>query len=634
MKSLIQSRRFLQADVLAITFCLTWCLLAVAPVVAKEAAEADIKAQPTEKTAEKSADDSKQESGAKKAKAKPKKVRFAHFALEGPLPESAGGSGPFGELETDLRKLVGRFEKAGKDKSIEGVVLDFRGLTIGRGKVDELRSAIKRLQGSGKKVYAQLEIASTADYLVAVACDEVVIPESGFLLLPGVRLEPTFYKGLMTKIGVKPDFLHMGDAKGAGETFTRKKWSEPVRENLDSLAGDLYEQMVETIALDRPVTEANVRKAIDLALLTAAQTKEMGLVDRIAYADELKTSLAESTGADDFVYVLNYGAKNVDTDFSGPTGFFKLMQVIAGGETTKGRRAGKKIAIVYAVGPIMSGESESDLFGVNTVGSTTIVEALAEAERDNEVAAVVLRVDSPGGSAVASDVIWRQTQKMKKPVVASMGDVAASGGYYISMGADKIYAEPGCITGSIGVVSGKFAVKGMYGKLGLTTDLISRGENSGIFSGLRKWNDTERAAMMRMMEDTYAQFTSKAAAGRDMPPEQLKKLAGGKVYTGRQAKRNGLVDETGTLKDAIAEAKKLAGLGDDDKVRIEVLPEPKEFFETLFGGAGKEKEVRISVDGLGLPDELTKAARQWRIWSQVLQREPVGMMLPFDLIVE
>ncbi|MEM6799697.1 MAG: S49 family peptidase, partial [Planctomycetota bacterium] len=207
-------------------------------------------------------------------------------------------------------------------------------------------------------------------------------------------------------------------------------------------------------------------------------------------------------------------------------------------------------------------------------------------------------------------------------------------GYYISMGTDKIFAEPGTITGSIGVVSGKFAMKGMFDKLGLTTDLITRGENSGIFSGMRKWNVSERAAMMRMMEDTYAQFTGKAADGRDMPVDELKKLAGGKVYTGRQAKANGLIDATGTLEDAIAEAKKLAGLTDKDKVRVETLPEPKQFFESLFGDVDQEKEVRISLDGIGVPNEITRAARQLRVWSRILDREPVCVMMPFDLVVE
>ena len=574
-----------------LSIALTIAMLA-SPVRAKDSAavgeqvQSEKNAVSTEKPANKaaSAKQSSKQASEEKApvrkapekKPKPKKIRFAHFVLEGSIPESPGEMGPFGERETDLRKTIGRFARAAKDDSIAGIVLDLRGPAVGRGTVDEIRSAIHAFRKSGKKIYAQLEIASTQDYLIAASCDEVVMPESGFLLLPGVRLEPLFYKGLLTNLGIKAEFLHMGEAKGAGETFTRKKWSDPVRKNLDSLAGDLYEQMIETIALDRPVTEKKVRDSIDLALLTASQAQDAGLIDRIAYPDELRGHLAEETKADKLVYVENYGKKNVDTDFSGPAGFFKLMQAITGGKPTTGRRAGKKIAVVYAVGPIMTGESESGLFSESSVGSTTVVKALADANADEAVAAIVLRVNSPGGSAVASDLIWRKIREIEKPVVASMGDIAASGGYYISMGADKIYAEPAGITGSIGVVTGKFAMKGMFNKVGLSTDLITRGENSGIFTGTRKWNANERAAMMRMMEDTYAQFTSKAAAGRDMPLDQLKQLAGGKVYTGRQAVANGLIDATGTLNDAIASAKQLAGLTEEDKVRVETLPQAQE----------------------------------------------------------
>lgn len=571
----------------------------------------------------------------KAAPKKPTKARYAQIVLSQSLPETPGQSGPFADLGVDLRKTLARFKKAAEDDSIDGIVLNLQNPSIGRGKLNELRAAIGKFRQSGKKVHAQLEIATTADYLIASACDEISMPESGFLLLPGVRLEPTFYKGMLSTLGVKAEFLHMGDAKGAGEQFTRKKWSQPVRENMEALAGDLYEQLIETIALDRPVTEEKVREMVDMALLTAAQAKEAGLIDHIAYPDEVRESIAKDSKKDRLVYVQNYGRKDVDTDFSGPAGFFKLMQMMTGGQQTKGRRAGKKIVVVYANGPIMTGKSEQDPFtGAGTIGSTTIVEALREADDDDAVAAIVLRVDSPGGSAVASDLMWRKIQEIQKPVVASMGDVAASGGYYISMGCDKIIAEPGTITGSIGVVSGKFAMKGLYSKLGLTSDLISHGKNSGIFSANRKWNDSERAAMMRMMEDTYEQFTSKAAAGRDMPVEQLKKLASGKVYTGRQAVNNGLVDELGTLDDAIAAAKKLAGLSEDEKVRIENLPEPQEFFEALFGDVGKEKEVRLSIDGLGVPQEWTRAARQIALWARILEREPVGFFMPFDLVIE
>ncbi|MEM6654833.1 MAG: signal peptide peptidase SppA, partial [Planctomycetota bacterium] len=570
-----------------------------------------------------------------KSEATPKaKVRYAQMVLSGEMPELIGEVGPFGDLRTDLRKVLDRFDRAAKDDRIEGIVLDLRSPGIGRGNANELREAIKRFRKSGKKVHAQLEIGTTVDYLIACACDEIVMPESGFLLMPGVRAEPVFYRGLLTKLGVKADFLHMGEAKGAGESFTQKKWSEPVKANLTALLDSMYEQMVDTITHDRPLTEQQAREAIDLGMITAADAKERGLVDRLAYPDELRSSIGDSHADGRLVYVQNYGKKEVDTDFSGPAGFFKLMGMIAGGKSGTKRSSTKKIAVIYAIGPIMTGKSEQDLFGSQTIGSTTIVDALDKANRDDNVAAIVLRVNSPGGSAVASDLIWRKTQEIDKPIVASMGDVAASGGYYISMGADRILCEPSGVTGSIGVVSGKFAVSGMYKKLGLTTDLISRGENSGLFSGLRKWSDSERAAMLRMMEDCYDQFTSKAAAGREMPVEQLKKLAGGKVYTGVQAKANGLIDDTGTLADAIAAAKDLAGIDSDEDVKTMVLPEPVKFFEAVFGNVDKEKEVRLSLDTLGLPKELSRAVGRLNTWRALLEREPVGLFMPYDLVIE
>ena len=195
----------------------------------------------------------------------------------------------------------------------------------------------------------------------------------------------------------------------------------------------------------------------------------------------------------------------------------------------------------------MTGKSESDPFGGEVMGSTTIVEALREANEDKHVVAIVLRIDSPGGSALASDLIWHETQVIKKPIVASMGDVAASGGYYIAMGADKIFAAPGTITGSIGVVGGKLAIRGLYDKLGITTETIERGRNSGIFGSSGKFTESQRAVVTEMMEDIYDQFTTKAAEGRKMPVEKLRELAGGRVYTGRQALENGLVDQLGTL---------------------------------------------------------------------------------------
>jgi protease-4 len=278
----------------------------------------------------------------------------------------------------------------------------------------------------------------------------------------------------------------------------------------------------------------------------------------------------------------------------------------------------------------MTGESQSDPFGGQILGSTTIVEALREANDDDDVVAIVLRIDSPGGSALASDLIWHETQVIEKPIVASMGDVAASGGYYIAMGADRIVAAPGTITGSIGVVGGKLAIRGLYEKIGITTETIERGKNSGIFASSGPFSESERAAVTDLMEDVYGQFTTKAAKGRKMPLDKLRDLAGGRIYTGMQAKENGLVDQLGTLQDAIAEAKQLAGLDKDADVKIEVLPEPTNFFETLFGDQEAEEEVRIGRGLEAIAPELVGVARgAYRL--RAVFDQPAALVLPYQL---
>ena len=597
-----------------------------------EAKPADDKpaAEPAQDTKSAKSEPAKSTAPAKAPEPKRNKVRLAKFILKSSLPESPGQSGPFGDLQLDLRETVSRIDKAAADKSISGAILDIQNPEIGRGKIYELRAAIQRFRAKGKKIYAEVDSAMPADYLVASACDEIIMPETGTIILPGVHAEATFFKGLLEKVGIQADFMHIGDFKGAAEPLTREKYSQPVRENMTALVDSLYDEMVTTVVKDRPLSVAQVKEIIDTGLITAKRAKELGLIDRVAYPDALRHDLAKSYDALPLVYVENYGQKKVDTDFSGPMGFIKLVQAMMGGDSSSKRDQGKKIAVVYAVGEINTGKSVSDPFGSEVMGSTTIIEALREANKDKDVAAIVLRIDSPGGSALASDLIWHETQVIKKPIVASMGDVAGSGGYYIAMGADKIIATPGTITGSIGVVGGKLAIRGLYEKLGITTETIERGRNSGLFSSSGPFTESERKVVRAMMEDAYGQFTSKAAEGRKMPLDKLRKLAGGRVYTGRQALANGLVDQLGSLDDAIGEAKQLAGLDKDAKVTIESLPEPTNFFESLFGELDAEKEVNLGPALAPVAPEMVElAAKAYRL--RAIFRQPAALVMPFDL---
>ncbi len=618
-------------------------LLFTAPVPRLRAAEDDADAKPgATATADKEKDDAKEDEEKDKSKdesdstdAKPraaKKVRLAHIVLEGSLPESPGEFSLFGDLGIDLRKNIARLEKAADDKEIGGIVLVIEA-DLGYGKVNELRDAVKRVQAKGKKVYALLESAMGSQYVLAAACDEIVLPESGEIVIPGIRAEFAFYKDMLAKLGIEADMMHVGDYKGAAEPYTRDSLSEPVRKNMTALIDDLYDDMLSNIASDRDLKVEEVREAVDQGMLMAKDAKAAGLIDRIAYADEFRDVLADEYNAEKLVFVENYAKTKIDADFSGPMGMMKLFETVFSGPGSKSGSGGaSKLALIYCVGPIMSGESQSSLFGDTVMGSTTIVEALQAADKDDDVKAIVMRVDSPGGSALASDLIWRQTQKIKKPIVVSMGDVAGSGGYYISMGADRIYAEPGTITGSIGVVGGKLAMKGLYNWIGMDTESIARGKNSGIFSSTEKFSDSEREVIEGYMKEIYGQFTAKAAKGRGMNVADLEKLAGGQVYTGRVAKRNGLIDEVGTLRDAIQAAKRLAGLDPDQKYELKMLPEAKNPLEELFGGGSRgEKETRLGAAAAGLlqiAPELRGPLRHAAMLQQVM-RDPVALMMPY-----
>ena len=558
-----------------------------------------------------------------------KKVTLAAIKIDGAFPETETQIGLFGELEQSLAKTITRIEKAAEDDDIAGVILRLRGPAIGRGKINELRAAIARARKSGTKVYADLQLAMPADYLIASACDQIIMPPGGALVLPGVRAEVMFFKDLLQKIGIEADFIQVGDFKGAAEPYMRSKMSPQLREQFESLIDDMYQQMIERVAADRKLDPDKVRQLVDQGLFTAAAAKEAGLIDRVAYEDQWKEAIQKENEADKLSVIKNYGKKKMDTEFSGFTGMIKLMNLMMGIESSAGRSRGDKIAVVYAVGAIMSGESEQGLFGGSTLGADTIVKALRKANKDSKVKAIVLRVDSPGGSAIASDQIWREIEKIEKPVIASMGDVAASGGYYISMGADQVFAEPATLTGSIGVVGGKMALGGTLGMIGINTETISRGRNSGLFSMAKPFSPAERKVLTRLMQETYQQFTTKAAQGREMELDKLQELAQGKVYTGRQAKELGLVDQLGTLRDAVAAAKQAAGIDKDKKVDLLILPKPKSMFEQLFGGP--------TIESKAISTQLRKIAPQISAPlanAETLQRlfaEPVNLVLPYHV---
>ena len=555
------------------------------------------------------------------------------LTLKGTLGEEPGAIGFDGTtIKDNLKGVIDRIGKAKADPAVKGLLIRFNGLSIGLAKGYELQQAITDFRTSGKRAFAYLESAENADYVVATAADEIVMPESGWLMLKGVAAEVTFYKSLFDKLGVKADWMQVGQFKSYGEPFTRTEMSKPFREELVSLLDDNFAMIVEAVANRQGIKTADARALIDNGPYSPEAAKAAGLVNRIRYADAIETELAADLGVAKIKLDPKYGKKTETIDLSGFAGFMKMIQMLSGEGLKQAESKNPKVALIYAQGGINTGKSTSSLWGDATMGSDTVIKHLREAEKNETVKAIVLRVDSPGGSALASDLIWREVVRINKPIVASMSDVAASGGYYISMGADKIFAEPGTLTGSIGVTGGKFVVAGLMDKLGVATDTITVGQNGTLLSPLKPFSASERAAMQRLMDDTYRQFVSKAAQGRKMTFEQLDKLAGGRVYTGRQAQKLGLVDELGTLGDAINAAKVLAELDTTQETELLILPKAQGVLESLINPLEDRDVIAPDLgNSLLVPTIARPVLARLDLFRQILGREPVMVALPFEI---
>jgi protease-4 len=557
------------------------------------------------------------------------------MTLKGSISEDPTPIGFDGAPVTDnLKGLIDRIGRAKNDENVKGLLIRLRGLTVGGAKSNELRQAIRDFRSSGKKAFAMLELAQNSEYLVATAADEIVMPEGGWLMVKGLAAEVTFYRALFDKLGVYPDMMQIGEYKSAAEPYTRTQMSPAFREELTSLVTDSYDMLAEAIAKRQGIAIDEAKKLIDGGPYTPAAAKAAGLVNRIAYPDQLEAEIAKDLGVSTVRLDSKYGKKKETVELSGFAGMMKMMQALSG-ETVKKPESNKpKVAIIYASGMIMPGKSSSGgmLSGQAVMGSDTVIKQLRDAKADKTVKAIVLRVDSPGGSALASDLIWRETVRIGKPIVASMSDVAGSGGYYISVGCDKIFAEPGTITGSIGVVGGKMALGGLMDKVGITTDTITVGKNGTLFSTVKPFTDAERTAMRTLMEETYKQFLAKTARGRKMDVAQVEKLAAGRVYTGRQALRNGLIDELGTLDDAIAAAKELAGLDKGTEAELLILPKPKGVLESLVGPLEDRETLMPEFhSALPVPDALRAPLARLNLLTRLLATEPVLLVQPFEI---
>ena len=464
-----------------------------------------------------------------------------------------------------VRSIVDNLRKARVDSRVHGIVLKPTGFSSPFwGKVQEIRDAVLEFKKSGKPVYAYVEYGGDREYYLATAADKVFLMPSAALDLTGVATYELFLRGTLDKIGAYPDLHHIGDYKTAVNTFTEKGYTAAHKEMDESLNRDLYEQIVRGIADARKMNEADVRRLLDDGPFLPEQAVKSGLVDDVAYEDEVDDKLR--AGRD---------RRDIDSDDYGRISPASL-----------GLNKGPRIAVIYAAGTINSGRSGYDPINGPVAGSDTLNEYIRQARRDRSVRAIVLRIDSPGGSATASDAIWREltitkNERSDRPLIASMSDLAASGGYYIAMPAQVIVAQPSTLTGSIGIFGGKVVTGGIYEKLGARIDSTSIGKNAEINSPARPYNPQELKKLEEQLQSFYDDFIEKAAESRHTTPENIDMLAQGRVWTGRQAKQNKLVDELGGLDRAIAIAKQRAKIPADTDVELVVYPPRKSFYELV-----------------------------------------------------
>jgi protease-4 len=489
--------------------------------------------------------------------------------------------------------------KAKVDTKIDCILLRLGHVESDWAKINEIRGLVLDFKKSGKKVYAYIEEPYDLDkeYYLATACDKIILHPEGILIINGIGGYVPFVKKLLDKIGVEVEVERVEEYKTAYNMFTQDHFTPAHKEMMESIYSDIFSFYVETVSKARGMTAQDFEKLIDQAFFQGDQAKEAGLVDEVFYEDELLDLI---------------GGENKKVNRISHAQYLKTSP------SSLGLNKGKKIALLYGIGPILTGEGT-----YSVMGSRTVVRWIRKARKDDSIKAIVFRVDSPGGSAVASDSIWREVSlaKKEKPFVVSMSDMAGSGGYQVSMAAHKIIAHPQTLTGSIGVIFAKFNMQKLYEKLGISGEKISYGDKSDILTTFRKSTDEERAFLKKMILDTYDNFITKAANDRNMTKEEIDKIGKGRVWTGSQAKDLGLIDDIGDLSKAIQTAKEMAGIPPDEEVALVVLPKKISLFDALFGRLANTSQLKASVFDKKVQDVLSI--------FQMLRDEVIWELMPF-----
>lgn len=499
-------------------------------------------------------------------------------------------TGIFSRRVPTVRDVVDALEEAAGDQRVVAVLAQVGSRGLGLAQIQEVRDAVLAFRQSKKPAIAYAETfgeagPGTGAYYLATAFESIYLQPSGDVGLSGLIAESPFIRGTLDKIGLEPRFAQRREYKNAMNVFTERKFTPPHREATQKVIDSQFGQIVKGIAAERALNEEAVRALINKGPLSSQQAVDGKLVDGLAYRDEVITKLKEQFGKD--VKALSF------TKYLARAG--------------RPHESGKTIALIYGVGGVQRGKGGYDpMSGSVSMGADSVTAAFRSAVEDKDVKAILFRIDSPGGSYVASDTIWRETLRAKeagKPVIASMGDVAGSGGYFVAMAADKIVAQPGTITGSIGVLSGKMLTNGFWDKVGASWDEVHTTENALLWTSRHDYTPAQWTQFQSTLDRIYDDFTSKAAQGRNLPKDKILAAAKGRIWTGEDAKAIGLIDELGGFPLALRLAKEAIGITADTEVRLEVFPRQKPslrqvLMERIFEDDSEEEEAAMPTEAL------------------------------------
>ncbi len=563
-----------------------------------------------------------------------KPTKVAVFDLARKVVEKSSDFSLLGDdpSELTLRLLIDRLHQARDDQEIRAVVMKLGSPGTNLSESQEIRDALLEIKKAGKKTFVYADGYDTDTYTIASAASNICILPGGEIMIPGVRIETMYLKGLFDKLGVKADYVQIGDYKGADEEFTRTGPSPEFTGELNKLMDGLYAQVVDGIASNRNLPADQVKAAIDDSVLSAQSAKDRGLVDDLVDVDGLKDLVSDELGTR-IELLDDYGATPKESiDLSSPFAIFSLL----GKKPAVSTRPA--IAVVYADGVIVDGGQTgvASLLQSETFGSDTLREAMRTVSNDPHIKAVVIRINSPGGSALASEAMWQAVRRVakKEPVIISIGNMAASGGYYLACAGDHIFADSSAIVGSIGVVGGKFVMKDLYDKLGISTQSFTRGKNADLFGTDQEFTDPQRKMVRSWMTETYDQFTQRVMTTRGGKISKIEDVAQGRVFIAQQAKELGMVDEIGGLDKAITYAADEAHLPPGYDLRV--LPAAKTLMDMLSGNGAAvsssiHPKIAISEDSVlkAMPREVVSMVGQQLEILQLLQERPVVLAAPF-----